>query len=306
MQNNTTIGQDLQIIQEKGIAPLMNFLTNAAQSGNTEAMTPMQKRLYERKYGSAPKPDKITPLKKESKQTTQKADVIPNGSVTRVGGQEYKMGDPADVKALGAVLAADQASRPNQQFADLRGGGGMTSSTGMQPRVKQTDDMDENMKIWAKANPKLAAKVKAGQSGYGAIQDALGLSNQDQRDAASDRMVMGANPEEAMASAKGNDLEIVIDGAGPETVNIKPQGQAFKDNAMTSIMSTLQNKNITPIVEGIELPDTSKYAGIFNQADAPDYKTMMENAAMGQLAENLGLSTKGYDTSNYFDRMFGK
>ena len=174
MQNNTTIGQDLQVIQEKGIAPLMKFLTNAAQSGNTEAMTPMQKRLYERKYGSAPKPDKITPLKKVGVQTTQKTDVMPNGSVTRVGGQEYKMGDPADVKALGAVLAADQASRPNQQFADLRGGGGMTASTGMQPRVKQTDDMDENMKIWAKANPKLAAKVKAGQSGYGAIQDGYG------------------------------------------------------------------------------------------------------------------------------------
>ena len=134
----------------------------------------------------------------------------------------------------------------------------------------------------------------------------LGLSTQDQRDAASDKMVMGANPEEAMASAKGNDLEIVIDGAGPETVNIKPQGQAFKDNAMTSIMNTLQNKNITPIVEGVELPDMSKYAGIFNQTNASDYKTMMENAAMGQLAENLGLSTKGYDTSNYFDRMFGK
>jgi hypothetical protein len=304
MQNNTTIGQDLQIIQEKGIAPLMNFLTNAAQSGNTEAMTPMQKRLYERKYGSAPKPDKITPLKKESKQTTQKADVIPNGSVTRVGGQEYKMGDPADVKALGAVLAADQASRPNQQFADLRGGGGMTSSTGMQPRVKQTDDMDENMKIWAKANPKLAAKVKAGQSGYGAIQDALGLSTKDERDAASDLMVMGTNPDEAMARAKGGIVEVDIDGSGVGPAKIDPQG--FKDSKMMSLISTLNNPAVTPIVEDMELPDTSKYAGIFNQTNAPDYKTMMENAAMGQLAENLGLSTKGYDTSNYFDRMFGK
>ena len=227
-----------------------------------------------------------------------------DGSVTRVGGQEYEMGNPSDVKALGAVLAADQASRPNQQFADLRGGGGITAATGMQPRVKQTDDMDENMKIWAKANPKLAAKVKAGQSGYGAIQDALGLSSKDEREAASDMMVMGTNPEEAMARAKGGIVEVDIDASGVGPAKINPQG--FKDEKMMSLMSTLKDPNITPIVEDMELPDMSKYAGIFNQTDAPDYKTMMENAAMGQLAENLGLSTKGYDTSNYFDRMFGK
>ena len=56
----------------------------------------------------------------------------------------------------------------------------------------------------------------------------------------------------------------------------------------------------------MELPDMSKYAGIFNQTDAPDYKTMMENNAMGQLAENLGLPVNTYNTNNYFDRMFGK
>ena len=36
--------------------------------------------------------------------TAADADKMTNGSVTRVGGQEYKMGDPADVKALGACL----------------------------------------------------------------------------------------------------------------------------------------------------------------------------------------------------------
>ena len=213
-------------------------------------------------------------------------------------------GDPqtASIKAMTAQPSVPSVNTPsNADYMKARAK--LTKDSTAEDR-KKVEDM--GMAIFAGANKDLAEKVKPGQAGYGAIQDALGLSTQDQRDAASDRMVMGANPEEAMASAKGNDLEIVIDGAGPETVNIKPQGQAFKDNAMTSILSTLQNENITPIVEGVELPDMSKYAGIFNQTNASDYKTMMENAAMGQLAENLGLSTKGYDTSNYFDRMFGK
>ena len=47
------------------------------------------------------------------------------GSVTRVGGKVYKMGDPAQVEALNQVLAADEATRPGQQFADIRGGGGL-------------------------------------------------------------------------------------------------------------------------------------------------------------------------------------
>ena len=168
--------------------------------------------------------------------------------------------------------------------------------------IKKVEDI--GMTAWAKANPELAAKVKAGQSGYGAIQDALGLSSKDEREAASDMMVMGTNPEEAMARAKGGIVEVDIDASGVGPAKINPQG--FKDEKMMSLMSTLKDPNITPIVKDMELPDMSKYAGIFNQTDAPDYKTMMENAAMGQLAENLGLSTKGYDTSNYFDRMFGK
>ena len=52
-----------------------------------------------------------------------------SGNITRVGGKTYRMDNQADVKDLNAVLAADKASRPGQQFADLRGGGGMTTQT---------------------------------------------------------------------------------------------------------------------------------------------------------------------------------
>lgn len=40
----------------------------------------------------------------------------------------------------------------------------------------QSKNMDENYAAWAKANKDLAAKVKEGQAGYGAIQKALGKS----------------------------------------------------------------------------------------------------------------------------------
>ena len=52
------------------------------------------------------------------------------GSVTRVGGKEYRMDDPAQVKELNQVLADDRATRPGQQFADIRGGGGIKPDGG--------------------------------------------------------------------------------------------------------------------------------------------------------------------------------
>ena len=166
----------------------------------------------------------------------------------------------------------------------------------------------ENLATWAAANPALAYKAYT----KGVAKEKA----QDQRDLMSDYRVMnqdvskgeGFNKAEfdAINGGKGGSVEVDIDGSGVQDVRINPQAQAFKDNAQMSLINTLNNKNITPIVKGMELPDMSKYAGIFNQTDAPDYKTMMENNAMGQLAENLGLPVNTYNTNNYFDRMFGK
>ena len=163
---------------------------------------------------------------------------------------------------------------------------------------------DKGMTAWAKANKGLAAMVKPGQSGYDQSQDVLGNSTQDQRDLASDMGVMGVNPEERMARAKGGIVEVDIDGSGVGAARINPQG--FKDDAQMALINTLNKENITPIVKGIKMPDMSKYAGIFNQTDTTDYNYMMENAAMTQLAENIGLPVNTYNTGNYFDRMFGK
>jgi len=218
--------------------------------------------------------------------------------VRNMGGTSFNISTPEGQR--GYKKAIESGKKPSTPTS--------TPTPEVKPTIKDTGNGETDpMKIWAeKYKNTLAPKVKPGQAGYDKIQDVLGTSTQDERDAASDRMVMGGNAKESMAAAKGADIEVVIDGMGPETVRVKPQAQAFKDNAQMSLINTLNNGNITPIVEGINLPDTSKYGGIFNQTESTDYKTMMENAAMGQLAENLGLPTKGYDTSNYFGRMFGK
>jgi hypothetical protein len=49
--------------------------------------------------------------------------------------------------------------------------------TVQKPAVKQSSNMDKNYEAWAKANRKLAEKVKPGQAGYDAIQKALGKSS---------------------------------------------------------------------------------------------------------------------------------
>jgi len=246
------------------------------------------------------------------------------GNITRVGGKTYRMDNPADVKALKAVLAADKASRPGQKFADLRGGGGMTTQTPpvgppspsadprnsdyLTARGKLTKDStaedikkveDIGMTAWAKANPKLAAKVKPGQSGYDVIQ---GLEKvKDQTEAVSDYKVMGGNEEEGNAIYGGNGgiVEVDIDGSGVGPARISPQG--FKDDEMAKWLTNFGNTNVEPFIEGMTLPTTTNYAGAFNQTDLPDLQSMMN---MGEQLGNLGY--KGPTFSQSFKDIFQK
>jgi len=250
------------------------------------------------------------------------------GNITRVGGKTYRMDNPADVKALEAVLAADKASRPGQKFADLRGGGGMTTQTPpvgpvgppspsadprnaeyLNARGKLTEDStaedikkveDIGMTAWAKANPGLAAKVKPGQSGYGVIQ---GLEKaKDQAEAVSDYKNMGGNEEEGNAIYGGNGgiVEVDIDGSGVGPARISPQG--FKDNAMAQLLN-YGNTDVEPIVEGLTIPTTTNYAGAFNQADTPDLQSMM---SMGDQLGNLGIEGPQFALSEKFKDLFQK
>ncbi len=158
---------------------------------------------------------------------------------------------------------------------------------------------DKGMAAWAKANPKLAAKVKPGQSGYGVIQ---GLEKEkDQTEAVSDYKVMGGNEEEGNAIYGGNGgiVEVDIDGSGVGPARISPQG--FKDNAMAALLGNYGNENISPIVEGLTIPTTTDYAGAFNQTDIPDLQSMIN---MGDQLENLGIEGPKFAQSQKFKDLF--
>lgn len=197
------------------------------------------------------------------------------GNITRVGGKTYRMDNPADVKALEAVLAADQESRPGQQFADLRGGGGMKTKTPpvgpvsppspstdprndayLSARAKLTKDStaedikkveDIGMTAWAKANPELAAKVKPGQSGY----------------------------EQIFADKR---KEKVMD-----------------------MMKTLNNPNIKPIVENINIPSTNFTGNLTGGISGIDYKDVMQDGAITELAKGLDLEAPQFNPQDFMN-----
>lgn len=241
------------------------------------------------------------------------------GNITRVGGKTYRMDNPADVKALNAVLAADKASRPGQQFADLRGGGGMTTQTPpvgpvgppspitdprnsdyLSARKALTTDSsaadiqaveDKGMAAWAKANPGLASKVKSGQSGYGLIQNIRG---------------QGTDAYDANETFKPSDIpeadrQNPVEQAKARGINNLQDAQMFKDNAMTALLTASQNPNVTPIVEGLTIPTTTDYAGAFNQTDIPDLQSMIN---MGDQLGNLGIEGPLFSQGQKFKDLF--
>lgn len=248
-----------------------------------------------------------------SKKTTT---TEPGGSVTRVGGKTYRMDNPADVKALEAVLAADKASRPGQKFADLRGGGGMTTQTPpvgppspstdprnadyLTARGKLTKDStaedikkveDIGMTAWAKANPGLAAKVKPGQSGYELIQNMKGQGTEayDKTDTFKPSDIPEADRQNPVSQATALGITDLKDA------------QAFKDDAMTALLTNFGNTNVEPFVEGMTLPTTTNYAGAFNQADTPDLQSMMN---MGDQLGNYGIESPLFSQGQQFKDLF--
>ena len=229
------------------------------------------------------------------------------------------MDNQADVKDLNAVLAADQASRPGQRFADLRGGGGMTTQTPpvdpvgppsqitdprnsdyLSARKALTTDSsaadikiveDKGMAAWAKANPGLASKVKPGQSGYELIKNIRGQGTD-----AYDK-VETFKPSDIPEADRQNPIEQASALGG----NLTKDAQVFKDNAMAALLGNYGNENITPIVEGLTIPTTTDYAGAFNQADVPDLQSMMN---MEEQLGSLGIEDPKFTQSQKFKDLF--
>ena len=234
---------------------------------------------------------------------------VPGGGIGILGarGQNFGLLDgPIDM--LGRlILRQDAFIPPTQKKEDTKKedtvvppvsppAAGLDTGTGKK-------DVKDPMAIWAEKYRKdLAPLVKPGQAGYDTIQDVLGASTQDERDAASDRMVMGGNAAESMAGAKGANLEVVIDGSGPESVTIKPQ--EFKDSAMGKIINNYENQNVAPLVEGMTLPTTTDYTGAFNQADMNTVNIFKDTGVMDEISRTYGGNTPSYTQGRNFRSLF--
>jgi len=96
---------------------------------------------------------------------------------TASSGSPATVSKPTAPKAPKLPAATNTASRSSSPSRSSRSSGGSSMSSPVRtsspkpaaPQVKQSKDMNENYRMWAKANPTLAAKVKSNQSGYNAI-----------------------------------------------------------------------------------------------------------------------------------------
>lgn len=87
--------------------------------------------------------------------------------------------------------------------------------------VKKAEDM--GMMEWAKANKELAAKVKPGQSGYDAIQFALGKTTVKPEDIRGYMDDTGRSAEDVRGIlGKGTQVETVISKGNPDVTTIGP------------------------------------------------------------------------------------
>lgn len=182
-----------------------------------------------------------------------------SGNITRVGDQEYNMDDPAQVKALNAVLEADRATRPGQKFADLRGGGGLkpdgggrftlapdgNGSTGTNTGFKGAD--------FGEANG-LLARLGITSTRYGDFQsnDLPGVENTEF--GGSDREIFGGTAEEDRIIQGSGSLETVIDA---------------KQTQGSPKLTQSGAQSITSTVETAPLGSLQRYGQEF-MADRPD------------------------------------
>jgi len=119
----------------------------------------------------------------------------------------------------------------------------------------KTDSTDEDIKkvedigmtAWAKANPKLAAKVKPGQSGY-------------------EQIFADKNKEKVM-----------------------------------DMMKTLNNPNIKPFVEGVNVPSTNFTTNLTNDVPVDNYKGVMEDGAITELAKGLDLEAPQFNAQGFMN-----
>lgn len=114
-----------------------------------------------------------------------KDDFLKGSALAKLGGREGRIKDgefrtmawsPESKKRYAAATKGSAKPTPSStpSTTAARSSGGSSTAPAAKPSTKPASETkpltaDEKMKQWAKANPKLAAKVKPGESGYEAI-----------------------------------------------------------------------------------------------------------------------------------------
>lgn len=219
----------------------------------------------------------------------------------------------------------------SKEIAELRkktpgGGNAAQSTTTYTPPVTgglDTGSGNKDAKLDPNATERYASNFKAGQANMGDIQDmysdrkdlqewakanpALAQVEFAKAEAKAIKSGEASSAYDAEESFKPSDIpeadrQNPADQAAALGIkNLSNDAQVFKDTAMTTLLNQSQNKNITPIVEGMSIPTTTNYAGAFNQADMPDLASMMN---MGEQLGGLGIEGPKFAQSQKFKDLF--
>ena len=157
---------------------------------------------------------------------------------TRVGGVTYDLSIPEHKKKYDAVIAADQATRPGQQFHDLRGGGGLKtdgSRFAAPPRGRVTTEKTNSNGVVQKGTQMTPSTLGDIGNMYDRVLDGTGLKSTRYNPfesvslpsaggSSSDAQVMGRSKADSKQIASGGAVETLIDGAN---ITSTPQSNAI-------------------------------------------------------------------------------
>jgi hypothetical protein len=158
---------------------------------------------------------------------------------------------------------------------------------------------DMGMQMWAKANPKLAAKVKPGQSGYDAIQRSL---NAGQMGAPAD---LGAFTGAAPAGFLGNSgAPATSSYTGVTPVNLGMG--AIGPNALTNAYNMQTASSFNKFMEGPTLSSQPLGAPTASTGEVPTYSQLNEPQSYGLGSIPGEEETFGSDASQKFANTYAK
>jgi hypothetical protein len=158
---------------------------------------------------------------------------------------------------------------------------------------------DMGMQMWAKANPKLAAKVKPGQSGYNAIQRTL---NAGQMGAPAD---LGAFTGTAPAGFLGNSgAPATSSYTGVTPVNLGMG--AIGPNALTNAYNMQTASTFNKFMEGPTLSSQPLGAPTASTGEVPTYSQLSQPQSYGLGPIPGQEETFGSDASQKFANTYAK